>query len=211
VTVGPDASGAFFELATRQRACRTFRDEPVPDDVIAQVLAAGVRAPSAENSQPWVFVVVRDPATRAAIVGAMQAAWDGGARDYSVDRLAPRLFEDVESGVREGIGTAPVLVVVAADTERVHPSALGASIFPAVQNLLLAATAIGLGSTLTTLALQRGGAVADAVGLPAHLPPVAVIPLGFPARPLGSGWRRPFPEVTYRERFGEPWQRGRDG
>ena len=202
---GPTASGEFFEVVARQRAYRTFGPEPVPDEAVERVLAAATRAPSAENAQPWAFVVVRDPATRAVVTGAMKAAWEAGARDYSVGRLAPQLLAAVDGGVRQGLETAPVLVVVAVDTERVHPAAVGPSIFPAVQNLLLAATALGLGSTLTTLGLGRGGVVADAVGLPGAMLPVAVVPLGYPTERLGLGRRRPLAEVAHRERFGQPW------
>ena len=125
----------------------------MPDALVTAVLAAAVRAPSAENAQPWEFVVVREEETKAAIVQAMRDAWDRGAREYAEPRLSPEVFADVETGVRSGLAGAPLLVVVAADTARVHPDAVGASLFPAVQNLLLAATALGLGSALTTLAV----------------------------------------------------------
>ncbi len=200
-----DGDDGFFSVAHRQRACRDFAPEPVPDALVTAVLGAAVRAPSAENAQPWEFVVVHEAETKATIVGAMRDAWDHGARAYAEPRLSPRVFADVENGVRSGLAAAPLLVVVAADTERVHPDAVGASLFPAIQNLLLAATALGLGSALTTLAVTRGAAVAEAVGLPEGVVPVAVLPLGYPARPLGPGRRRPLETVAHRERFGRPW------
>jgi nitroreductase len=98
-----------------------------------------------------------------------------------------------------------VLVVVAADTERGFPSTVGSSIFPAIQNLLLAATALGLGSALTTITTAFADELRELLGLPEHIAPQAVVPLGYPARPLGLSRREPFAEHTHRDRFGTPW------
>ncbi len=206
-TVGEGA--AFFEVALRQRACRSFRPDPIDDEAVARVLEAATAAPSAENRQPWVFVVVRDPATRAAIGTLMSRAWEGGARAFSEARLSPGLLDDVDRGVHGGIAAAPVLIVVGADTALAHPATIGASVFPAVQNLLLAATALGLGSVLTTLAMSgsSGGSddVASLVGFPSTIKPVAVVPLGWPERRLGPARRRPLPEVAHRETYANGW------
>ena len=77
---------------------------------------------------------------------------------------------------------------------------LPASVFPAVQNLLLAATALGLGSALTTLALQRAAEVRSLLGLPAHVRPMAIVPLGWPSAPVGPPRRRP-PRIHH-DRYG---------
>jgi nitroreductase len=82
---------------------------------------------------------------------------------------------------------------------------LEASVFPAIQNLLLAATALGLGSSLTTLPLVFGADLATIVALPAEVLPMAVIPLGWPARPLSPPRRLPLAEKAHRETFGTPW------
>ena len=127
-------------------------------------------------------------------------------RDFSATRLSASLLADVDHGIAGGgYRAAPVLVVVCADTERGHPATVGSSVFPATQNLLLAATALGLGSALTTITTAFGDELRDLLGLPAHLAPQAVIPLGHPARPLGPPRREPFAEHTHRERFGTPW------
>ncbi|HEX2737494.1 MAG TPA: nitroreductase family protein, partial [Acidimicrobiia bacterium] len=76
-------STEFFDVVMRQRAHRSFTDEPVSDDEIAQLLHAATRAPSAENRQPWEFVVVRDAGLRAAIGALTQRAWDGGGRQFA--------------------------------------------------------------------------------------------------------------------------------
>jgi len=188
-----------------QRACRAFRDEPVSDDLLATVLEAATCAPSAENRQPWEFVVVRDPLRRAEIGALILRAWEGGGREFAAARLEPGLLEDVDAGARGGVASAPVHVVVAADLERGLEQTIGSSIFPAVQNLLLAATALGLGSVLTTIATAFAAELAALVALPPHVRPVAVVPIGWPARSLGPGRRAPFAEHTAREQYGTPW------
>jgi nitroreductase len=135
-----------FGVIHSQRACRRFSGAPVDDAVVAKLLDAATHAPSAENGQPWVFVVVRDPAIRAALHDLGERAWERGGRAFSVGRLPARLLADVEHGFAGGgYRSAPVVIVVAADTTRAHPATIPASIFPAVQNLLLAAQAVGLG------------------------------------------------------------------
>ena len=176
----------FFDLALEQRACRRFTDEPVDDDDIARVLEAATHAPSAENRQPWEFVVVRDPELRMSILDYAEKAWAGGGRAFAEARLAPGLMADVAQGIAGGgFRSAPVLVVVAADTHRGLPLTVGSSIFPAIQNLLLAAAALGLGSALTTISLGFTAELQDLLGLPEHVVPQAVIPIGHPKRALG--------------------------
>ena len=192
----------FFEVVERQRACRAFSEAPVPDELVERVLHAATMAPSAENSQPWVFVVVRDAGVRQEIGALMQRAWDSGGRAHSEARLPDKLLEEVDHGARGGITGAPVLVVVGADTSRCHLSTVGSSMFPAVQNMLLAATALGLGSALTTLATVFADDLRAIVGLPEAVRPVAVVPLGWPARPLGPPRREPLAGKVHLDRVG---------
>jgi nitroreductase len=195
----------LFEIVHRQRACRMFAEDPVDDDTVEKVLDAATFAPSAENRQPWVFVVVRDRDRREAIGALTRQAWDGGGRAHSEGRLAPSLLADVETGARGGVAGAPVLVVVGGDTRLGDRRVIEASVFPAIQNLLLAATALGLGSSLTTLPLVFGTELASLVGLPPEVLPMAVVPLGWPARPLSPPRRVPVTEKAHRETFGAPW------
>lgn len=195
----------LFDVLWRQRACRSFRDESVPDELVATALEAATHAPSAENSQPWRFVVLRDGARRAALGELTRGLWDGGARGAVEARMDAALLADVDRGARGGVASAPVLVVVCAKTDLVDRGALGASIFPAVQNLLLAAAALGLGSALTTLPTIRSDELSELLGLPAGVVPMAVVPLGWPAEPLGAPRRRPLHEVASRETFGTRW------
>ncbi len=187
----------FDALVRRQRAHRSFASDEVDDATIDAIIASATFAPSAENSQPWVFVVVRDRTRRDGIGDLMAAAW-AQAREYSRARLTESLFADVDAGLSSGtIAAAPVLIVVAVDRHLVHPGAVGSSAFPAVQNLLLAATARGLGSALTTIATTQTSELRALLDLDAHYDPVAVIPIGHPAHPLAPARRRP-PHVVRR-------------
>jgi nitroreductase len=193
---------AFFDVVLRQRACRDFAPDPVPDEDVARMLEAAVHAPSAENAQPWVFVVVRDADRRRRIAELTRRLWDGGAGDHSHRRLAAGLFAEVDGAIRSGFGGAPVLVVVAGDgRDPTTRATLEASVFPAVQNLLLAANALGYGSALTTLPTVAAAELRDVVQLPEGLEPMAVVPLGLPARPLGRPRRLSPSAKTYLDRY----------
>ncbi len=195
----------FFVVAGRQRACREFSEKPVTDEQLAPLLEAATHAPSAENRQPWEFVIVRDASTRAAIGDLTRRAWEAHGRPFSETRLTPKLLADVERGATGGIAAAPVQVVVCADLERGLQATVASSIYPAVQNLLLAATASGLGSALTTLTTAYAGELRALIGLPDTVMPVAVVPVGWPARPLGKPRREPFAAHTHREQYGIAW------
>jgi nitroreductase len=192
------AGPSFFDVVLAQRACRDFAPDPVPDDDLARMLDAAVHAPSAENAQPWVFVVVRDAELRQRIGDLTRRLWDAGAGEHSRPRLDAALFAEVDGAVRSGFGGAPVLVVVAGDgrdptTRRTLP----ASVFPAAQNLLLAANALGYGSALTTLTTVAAAELRELVGLPEGVEPMAVVPVGRPARPLSPPRREPAATKTH--------------
>ena len=178
------------------------------DGDVEDVLKAATYAPSAENRQPWVFVVVRDPAARARIGELTRAAWHGGARAHSEGRLSPQLLAEVDLGAEGGVSGAPVLIVAAGDTRVGLAAAMASSLYPAIQNLLLAATAKGMGSALTTLTTAFAAELREVVGLPTEVMPLAVVPLGWPARPLGPPRRLPVSDKAHRERYGAPWSNG---
>jgi nitroreductase len=200
ITAVPD----FFETVLTQRAARSFGPGDVDDAAVAKILTAATHAPSAENSQPFVFVVVRDPAIRATIGDITARIWEGGARAMEVDRLSPKFLDDVNHGAMGGVAAAPVLIVVCGDTRLTFANAMDSSLFPAVQNLLLAAHALGLGSTLTTLP-TLGDELTRVLGLPPEVVPVAVVPIGHLAKPLGPPRRQPISEKAHLNRYGTPF------
>jgi nitroreductase len=194
----------LFSVVRTQRAHRTFKDEAVPDELVERVLEAATYAPSAENRQPWVFIVIRDADARSRIGELARRQWEGGGRDHSIPRLSRAMFEDVERGAMGGIAGAPVIIVVGADMSRVIEAVMEPSIFPAIQNLLLAANALGLGAALTTLTTSARE-LQGLLALPDHVRPLAVVPLGHPARQLKPPRRAPVGEKTHRERYGDRW------
>jgi nitroreductase len=194
----------FFDVVHTQRAARSFLPDDVDDETVARILTAATHAPSAENSQPFVFVVVRDPELRNTIGEMTARIWSGGARAYEEGRLAPAFLADVDRGAMGGIAAAPVLVVVCGDTRLTLEAALASSIYPAVQNLLLAAHALGLGSTLTTLPVVAGE-LSALLELPPEVVPLAVVPLGRLPKALGPPRRRPISEKAHLNRYGNPF------
>jgi nitroreductase len=198
-------SREFFDVVLHQRACRSFTDQPVADDLVELCLRAATHAPSAENRQPWVFVVVKEAELRASVGDLTRRAWHGGGRQHSEGRLAPAFLAEVSRGAEGGIEAAPVTVVVGGDADIGLESTLPASVFPAIQNLLLAATALGLGSAMTTLATVFGQELGELLALPPSVRPMAVVPIGWPAQPLGPPRRLPLSERAHRDRYGRPW------
>ncbi|MBV9412774.1 MAG: nitroreductase family protein [Acidimicrobiia bacterium] len=185
----------FFEVVHSQRACRNFSGDDVDDDTLARVLDAATFAPSAENKQPWEFVVIKDQSTRARIAELTRQVWEGGARAYEETHLDATILADVDQGTTSGFARAPIVVVVCGDAEHAFERTLPSSVFPATQNLLLAATALGLGSALTTLATAMAKELTEALRLPEHIKPMAVVFLGWPANKLGPPRR-----ISYRDK-----------
>ena len=214
----------FFDVVGTQRAIRRFRPDPVPDALVHRVLAAATCAPSARGAEPWAFVVVRDPARRAEIARLYLAAWEAAgtfteATDADRDvKEAPhyaRMMRGADALART-LGTVPVLIVCCLDHARLGsiadgagglraPGAAYASILPAVQNLLLAARALGLGTTLTTLHRAFDAELRTLLALPATVEPVVVVPLGFPHDRFGPTRRRAVEEVAHLDRWGTPF------
>lgn len=192
-----------------QRACRRFDpDGEVPDSDIEQMLQVAVHAPSAENTQPWSFVVVRNERSRRLLADWWTETWNAGGGDFIRQSVQdPALIADLEYGFNKGgFAAAPVVVVVCADTDRVAEIYAPSSIYPAVQNLLLTAADLGYGSCLTTGLTTFGvNRVRELLALPQNLIPMAAVYIGRPVSKLSPPRRRPATEVTYREKFGAAW------
>jgi nitroreductase len=198
----------LFSVIHAQRACRSFDPAgAVPDTDVECILDAAVHAPSAENTQPWSFIVVRDEQTRIDLAAWWTETWNAGGNEFARKHVSDALYADMVKAVGpNGFAAAPVVVVVLLDTERVLEPFAQSSIYPAVQNLLLAANALGYGSCLTTgLTLFGVERVRERLGLPEKMSPMAAVYIGKPAKALKPPRRRPATEVTYRERFGKPW------
>jgi len=210
----------LFEAIHSQRAIRRFTDEPVTDDEVHKVLDAATRAPSASNTQPWSFVVVRDPERRRQLAELYAKSWDiakhfYGEPEKAEDDWERRMLVAVNK-LAATLETAPVLILACLDRARLGPlvttdlvtlldppSAYGA-IWASVQNLLLAARGLGLGTVPTTLHRLHEPQVRAMFELPDTVEPMVLVVMGRPAAPFGPTSRDPVEQVTYRERWGDP-------
>ncbi len=196
----------LYEAIYSLRAMRRLKTDPVPEELIWKVLDAAIRAPSGGNRQPWNFIVVTDQEKKNKIAewyldgwnqmyGAAQGGIEGDSDQARTLRSADHLARN--------LADAPVFIIPtvrAAGTAAV--SGLGSSIFPAVQNLMLAARAEGLGTTLTTLHRTHEAEAKELLGVPEGYETMCLIPMGWPKGKFGQGPRMPVEQVTYWDSWG---------
>ncbi len=217
----PDRTGDLFEAIRTLRSVRRFRADPVPDAVLRQIIDAATRAPSARNAQPWYFVAVRDPEPKRSIAALYRSAWKlaqayTASTDADADiksRAGDATMMQAVNELADHLDRTPVLILACLDTAQLGPMADGAghilaaqsayaSIFPAVQNLMLAARGFGLGSTLTTVYVSVEAEIRAVVGIPAHVHIAALVPLGYPVEPFRPSKRKPVDSVAFLDRWG---------
>ncbi|MDG2026594.1 MAG: nitroreductase family protein [Acidimicrobiales bacterium] len=205
MSADPTELAAVQAVLCRQRAHRSFTDTPVDEATITDILELATRAPSAQNTQPWHFVVVQDADRRAEVWELASRLWEMGAKDATDGKVDDHMKSDVEQAVLGGFAAAPVSVVVCADTDLWPGNLMDSSIWPAIQNIMTAATAHGLGSALTTIGTILVDDLRAILKLPDSMEPKAVIPIGHPAKTLGSSRREPVRDHAHREEFGNGW------
>ena len=211
----------LHEAIRTTRAVRRLRPDPIPDDVLRRVLDAFRWGPSGGNRQPWRLLVVRDPELKGELQRRYREPWraySAGSR-ASIDKLPEHSQKSLRRALAaadhmaEHLHEAPVIVVVCfdpaglaiTDAKLDRPSVVGgASIYPAVQNMLLACRAEGLGCTLTTLLCQFEPELRALFNMPEHWCFAAFVPIGYP---VGGGHgpvaRRPLEKLVYGDRWGE--------
>jgi len=191
------------ETMFTQRAVRRFRPEPIPDADLQAILEAAIRAPNGGNNQPWHFLVIKDAELRAKLGELYHEAWWAKRKDEGIN--GP---EDLPPGkntrrsamrLADQIGQAPVIVLLCATAKGAGPMA---SVIPSAQNLLLAARALGVGGTITTLHAQVEDRVHQLLGIPDTAQVVYCLPLGYPRGAFGSVQRKPLSEVCSFDRWG---------
>jgi nitroreductase len=196
----------FFEVVHTQRSIRRFKPDPVPDDAIWQILDAAIRAPSGSNTQPWAWLVVREPEHRQAIADAVRARMgdaEQGRREAMQMDPTRRRMRLASIAFREDVASAPVLIIPclmnpSSPTSNANSLFAGSSIYGAVQNMMLAARALGLGTVLTTFNTAIEDTLRERFNLPDGAKPVAVIPLGYPdGQSFGPTTRKPVESVTF--------------
>ena len=199
----------LFEAIYSQRAIRYFKPDPVPDELLHKLIEAGTKAPSGGNRQGWKFLVITDQETKEKIGAYYEQGWEHAYGSATPDpgQLQPHVHRSAEHLART-MGEAPVLLMACIEHDG-GPSTMGrgGSIFPSVQNILLTARGLGLGSCLTSLHKRYEDEIKDLLGIPENVETAALLPIGFPAdnNRYGPTRRQPVEEVTYRERWGEGW------
>ncbi|MEM7221203.1 MAG: nitroreductase family protein [Pseudomonadota bacterium] len=211
--VADDVVGLLEGLATT-RAIRRYADEPIPEHALRDMLFAATRAPSGSNRQPFRFVVLqhgeRAAQAKALIAGAAQRIWNGKRRDdgYAqgsgarADSPKARMARTMDQYV-ERLAQAPVLVLPCLVRYREPSPMEGASVYPAVQNLLLAARGLGYGGVITGFHGPVDGELKVLLGIPEEVFIAATITLGRPAGSHGPVRRRPLAELVYGDDWGE--------
>jgi nitroreductase len=203
----------LFETIESTRAMRRLKSDPVPDELIAKILRAGSCAPSGGNTQKWRFLVIKDRAVKERVQVWYKRAFDEwiGPR-YLSSEPPPGVSKEkylrqhsAVSYLTDHFADAPVWIV-ACLIEGTPNRGSGASIYPAVQNMLLAARALGLGATLTTRHLAYEKESEAALGLPDGVHSWAILPIGWPMGKFGTVKRAPLSEIVYQDRWGEPYR-----
>jgi nitroreductase len=224
----------LFETMYSTRALRRFKPDPVPDEIIGKILDAAIHAPSASNYQNWVFIVVKDPERRRRVAEVYRRVGDGIRPVIeNLFRSQPRAGAMPENQRRklgnsvlylfEHMDAAPVLIVACLKPTPPYwegaevPAKIldgmkgmarfeSSSIYPAVQNMILACRALGLGTVLTTLHAVLEDEVKAALEIPPEVTTWALLPIGYPIDKFGPVKRRPVSEVACLDRWGNPWR-----
>ena len=199
-----------------QRAIRRLKNDPVDDALLKRLIELALKAPTGSNQQNWEFIVVRDRAVKAQLANQNRAAfrlYGGiGRRAAANDPKMLKVLDAVQWQA-DHFEDVPVIVVaclkggIRLGFPPMVPSSYYGSIYPSVQNLLLAARAAGLGAALITLPLWSTFRARRILGCPWNVQPCAVIPLGWPMGRYGPTTRRPVEEVVSVDRYGNrAWQ-----
>ena len=197
----------LFEALHTQRAIRRFKTDPVPDELVAQVLDAAIRAPSGSNSQGWAFLVLKDAEVKSQVGDYYRMAADEAGlsqRAASPDPSQARIYRSAHY-LASRMGEAPVLILACIRVGDGPASlATGSSIYPAVQNLMLAARGLGLGTVITTIHRAYEHEIKALLEIPESVDTAALIPMGYPAEGsrFGPTTRKPVAEVAFRDRRG---------
>jgi nitroreductase len=190
-----------------QRAIRRLKADPISDADLETILTAAARAPSGGNKQPWRFLAVRDKALKRQLAEwYVEAYWARReANGFSGPEDIPKEDSSGQAALHfsadaGNYAKAPVLVLVIAEYS-------GADLGGACQNLMLAARALGIGSTITSIGGIHEMDVHRLLGIPDGMDATCCVPLGYPEGNFGAAKRKPLSEIAFVDRFGAagPW------
>ena len=198
----------IWEAIYTQRAIRYWEEKPVPRELLERVVEAGSKAPSANNLQPWVFLVIDDRSQLDKIAGALRD-WSNQAeelkqyteRSTKIETKSERLMRTGAMEFFLKLERAPAIIIPCLyklQTPTPDPNSLlaGSSIYGTTQNIMLSARALGLGTLMTTAQVMVEPVLREITGMPDEATPVAFIPIGYPDANFGPTTRRPVEEVA---------------
>jgi nitroreductase len=211
-------SMSLVEAMETQRAVRKVLPDPVDDDIVVRCIELALRAPTGSNGQTWEFVVVKDAAVKAAFAKKYRQAWrlyggmaarTGKAKDPAMAKVLGSVQWQVDHFEEIPVIVVPCLRSEALAAQRlplgigphIGQSSYYGSIYPSVQNLLLAARSMGLGASLITMPMWSLGFTRKTLGLPRSVTPICMVPLGWPRGRYGPTTRRPVGEVVHFDRY----------
>ncbi len=198
-----------FEAIHSQRSFTRFRPDPVPREAIDKIIDAATKAPNGGNRQPWEFIAITDPEVIAQVGGVYKDVWLN-AQGHEAPPDEPPAYKAARY-LANHMPEAPALILMCVDHGATSSTADGepfvrgsqaSTIWPAAQNLFLAARALGLGTRLTTAHVRGEQKVKDILGIPEHVETVMLTPLGYPRGNFGPVQRRPASEVMSYNRYG---------
>ncbi len=204
----------LFDIIHTTRAMRRLKPDPVPDELIGKILRAGQCAANGGNTQRWRFLVIKDQEIKKKVRVWYKRAFDEviGPR-YLTSAPPPGVTKErylrqhaAVQYLTDHFHEAPVWIVACIEEAAPPTRFSGASIYPAVQNMLLAARALGLGATLTTRHLLYEKESEAALGLPPGVHSYAILPIGYPMGTFGPVGRGPLSEIVYQDRWGQPYK-----
>lgn len=202
-TIGEDVP--LLQGIRTTRGIRRLKPDPVPVELVRKVCEAGTFAPSGGNRQPWFFIAVMDAERRAFIAERYCSAFE----PYIAPAVEAAQSPDYPDAKRrnmkaaiylaEHLHEAPVHLFVAGWTRRGAPQTQ--ALFPAIQNILLACRAVGLGASLTTAHRAFGQEIDEYLGLTEKTPTCALIPMGWPKGKYGRPTRRSIDSCFFVDRY----------
>jgi len=199
---------SVLEALATTRAIRRYSDDPVNEDDLASILWHAARAPSGSNRQPFRFLVLRDGPNAVEVKALLGESFRRGWNDKrEADGYRPSRFADSMQQYVDGFEQIPVVILVCLDRYRDPNPMEGASVYPACQNLLLAARAHGYGGALTMWHLGVEDELRAVLDIPDHVALSACITLGVPQGSHGPLKRKPLGDLTYDDGWGQraPW------
>ncbi len=211
----------LYDAMSTLRAVRRLKPDPIPADALERVLQAACWAPTGGNQQPWRVIVVTDPERKAALQAIYAPEWATYVANFR-ERIKGQPDEDkwLRTGkagdyLADHLHEAPALLVFCADPRRMAITDAGldrvsmvggGSVYPAVQNAMLACVAEGLGCALTTLHCLREPDVKAVLEIPDEWATVALLPIGYAVgRGHGPITRKPPAEMAFTNTFGAPY------